>query len=169
MEGAMIRVYVEALLLAVLAAAAGVLWGHHLGADSVQARWDADKQVMAARLDAARAKQGAITTHMVTQYVDRVQVVHERGAIIVKRIPVYVTAQADNRCIVPRGFVRLHDAAAAGTELPASAGSTADAPSGVALSAVARVVSGNYTACRATAERLIALQAWATQQAGVSQ
>ncbi len=97
-------------------------------------------------------------TKVVTKYVDRVQVVRERGATITKEVPVYVTAQADAACPVPVGFVRIHDAAAQGADLAGSAGDP-DAPAaGVALSTVADTVAGNYTACHANAEQVVALQ-----------
>ena len=88
---------------------------------------------------------------------------------IVREVPVYVTEKSDTACVVPRGFVRLHDAAAAG-EPAASAVSDAAAPShdaasGVALSTVAATVAGNYGACRADQERLSALQTWIVAQA----
>jgi len=85
--------------------------------------------------------------------------VHDIGATLTQEIPVYVTAQADARCLVPVGFARVHDAATAGI-LPGSPG-TADAqPSGLALSAVAGTVVNNYTTCHATAAQLTALQDW---------
>jgi hypothetical protein len=62
------------------------------------------------------------------------------------------------------GFVRLHDAAVAGDDLSAAApGSVGpdDAASGVAASAAAAVIVGNYGACHADQARLAALQAWA--------
>ncbi len=97
-------------------------------------------------------------TKVVTKYVDRVQIVRERGATITKEVPIYVTAKADAACSVPVGFVRVHDAAALGTDLAGAAGDP-DAPApGVALSAVADTVAGNYTTCHANAEQLIALQ-----------
>lgn len=96
----------------------------------------------------------------VTEYVDRVQVVRERGATITREVPVYVTAQSDARCPVPAGFVWLHDAAAQGVPLAAGAGDP-DAPAqGVALSDVAGTVAGNYTTCHETAAQLTALQGW---------
>jgi hypothetical protein len=55
--------------------------------------------------------------------------------------------------------VRLHDAAAAG-RLPEPARDADAAAAGIALSAVAGTVAENYTACRANAEQLSALQSW---------
>lgn len=95
---------------------------------------------------------------VVTRYVDRVQVVRERGATIMKEVPVYVTAEADARCPVPVGFVRVHDAAAQNLPLHRPAGDP-DAPApGVTLSAVAGTVAGNYQQCHEVREQLIGLQ-----------
>ncbi|MBN3506518.1 hypothetical protein [Burkholderia cenocepacia] len=95
---------------------------------------------------------------VVTQYVDRVQLVREKGDTIIKEVPVYVDREADRACVVPVGFVRVHDGAAA--NMPVGDPGSADAaPSGIALSAVAATVAGNYTTCHENAEQLIALQA----------
>ncbi|HEV2679138.1 MAG TPA: hypothetical protein VGV14_01435, partial [Rhodanobacter sp.] len=85
----------------------------------------AEARATTAEADARTAQdqlaQKQASDHVVVQYVDRVQVVRERGATLTREIPVYVTAQADTRCIVPVGFVRVHDAAAA-NDLPGPAG-----------------------------------------------
>lgn len=95
---------------------------------------------------------------VVTQYVDRVQVVREKGDTIIKEVPVYVDREADRACVVPVGFVRVHDGAASNVPV-GDPGSADAAPSGIALSAVAATVAGNYTTCHENAEQLIALQA----------
>ena len=80
-------------------------------------------------------------------------------------VPVYVTKISDSRCAVPRGFVRLHDSAAGGmSPVPLGAGQFDDDPSGIALSAVADTVAGNYGQCRQTRQQLIDLQAWIAAQ-----
>jgi len=70
-----------------------------------------------------------------------------------------VPVQADAGCTINRGFVRLHDAAAAG-ELPEPARDADAAAAGLALSAVAGTVAANYQTCHETAEQLRALQEW---------
>jgi hypothetical protein len=83
---------------------------------------------------------------------------------LIQKVPVYVSATTDLRYPLPLGFVRLHDAAVAGDHLSAAApGSVGpdDAPSGVAASAAAAVIVGNYGACHADQARLAELQAWA--------
>lgn len=85
---------------------------------------------------------------------------------ITERVPVYVTPEIDRDYPVPVGFVRLHDAAAAGSTaaLPDRAGEPADAPSGVPLSAVADTVVGNYASCTDDRSRLAGWIEWYGQQ-----
>ncbi|PRF27766.1 hypothetical protein C6P98_02465 [Burkholderia multivorans] len=112
-----------------------------------------DVRERTAERDAARRD-----VKIVTQYVDRVRVVREKGHTIIKEVPVYVDREADRACVVPLGFVRVHDAAAANVPV-GHPGSTDAAAAGVALSAVAATVAGNYTTCHENTEQLIALQA----------
>ena len=143
------------------AALLGALWLYHVVTQQrvalAEARADAAtaaQRDLAGQLAAAQASE-----HIVTRYVDRVRVVHERGGTLTKEIPVYVTAQADAACAVSVGFVRVHDAAAA-NDLPGPAGITDAQPSGLTLSAVAGTVVDNYVTCHAAIEQVKALQAW---------
>lgn len=146
------------LALAVLCVAlVGVGWIK--GANHVQAQWDAAIHQQALQTAAARERQAQATVEVVTQYVDRVRVVREKGDTIFKEVPVYVPVQADAACSINRGFVRLHDAAVAG-ELPEPARDADAASAGIALSAVAGTVAANYQTCHENAEQLRALQGW---------
>ena len=87
------------------------------GANHVQAHWDAATAKQQQAHAQAQTRQAETTIQVVTQYVDRIQVVREKGDTLIQEIPVYVPVQADAACTVHRGFVSLHDAAAAG-ELP---------------------------------------------------
>ncbi|CAJ0709321.1 hypothetical protein LMG19089_04950 [Ralstonia edaphis] len=107
------------------------------------------------RTQLTNAQSATVT---VTQYVDRERVIRLKGETIVKEVPRYVPIQADAACVVPRGFVRLHDAAAAGAVPAPDTGDADAAASGVALSAVAGTVAGNYTDSHANSEQLKALQ-----------
>ena len=144
-------------LLALAAMAAALLGlGWVKGAGHVQAQWDAAVQQQELEAAATRERQAQATVEVVTRYVDRVRIVRARGDTIIKEVPVYVPAQADAACTINRGFVRLHDAAAAG-ELPEPA-RDADAPAAdLALSAVATTVAANYQTCHENAEQLRAL------------
>ena len=132
------------------------------GASHVQAQWDAATAAQQQAQAQAQNRQAEATVQVVTQYVDRIQVVREKGDTLIQEISVYVPVQADAACTVLRGFVSLHDAAAAG-ELPQPA-RDADAPAeGLALSAVAAIVVSNYQTCHENAEQLKALQDWIRQ------
>lgn len=101
---------------------------------------------------------GTVRDRVVTEYVDRVQVIKERGATLIKEVPVYVSAKADAACTVNAGFVRLHDAAAKSLPAPDPSGDADAGPSGIALSTVAATAVENYTSCNANAEQLTKLQ-----------
>ncbi len=151
------------LVLAVLAAISGAfLYGYDLGSEEVQERWDLAAAETAKDIAELRAKAAEVTTVEVVKYVDRVVEVQGKTKTIVKEVPVYVSKESDNACVVPDGFVRVHDAAAAG-DLPEAPSDSDAAPSGVALSTVAATVAENYGTCTETRETLTALQSWATE------
>lgn len=137
-------------------------FGWLTGARHVQVQWDATTAAQQQAQAQVQTRQAETTVQVVTQYVDRIQVVREKGDTLIQEILVYVPVQADAACTVHRGFVSLHDAAAAG-ELPEPA-RDADAPAeGLALSAVAATVVTNYQTCHENAEQLKALQDWIRQ------
>ena len=132
------------------------------GASHVHAQWDAATVAQQQAQAQAQTRQAEATVQVVTQYVDRIQVVREKGDILIQEVPVYVPIQADAACTVHRGFVSLHDAAAAG-ELPTAPGDANAPAEGLALSAVAATVVTNYQTCHENAEQLKALQDWIRQ------
>jgi hypothetical protein len=150
------------ILLVVGALIAGGVWQQSRIETAKSATRDALDRVKAAEgeRDTAReetrlAREGV---RVVTKYVDRVQTVYLQGKTITKEIPVYVTPEADAACIVPLGFVRIHDAAAANTAPEPTTGNP-DAPAaGVTLSAIAETVADNYTRYHALGAQLIGLQ-----------
>ena len=80
--------------------------------------------------------------HQVEEAKTEIQIVTRT---LIKEIPIHVTAQADAHCVVPLGFVRLHDAAATGGPAPSYAsGESPDQASGTDLSGVAATVTDNY-------------------------
>lgn len=136
-----------------------ISFGWVKGAAHVQGKWDSAIAKQSLHVANIRQRQAEATVQVVTKYVDRIKIVRETGATIIKEVPVYVSAEADTACVLPRGFVRLHDAAAAGrlADLPGAADAT---PSGITLSTVAGTVADNYERCHENAEQLTALQAW---------
>lgn len=81
---------------------------------------------------------------------------------IIKRIPTYVTQTADRQCTIPAGFVYVHNAALApeGGPVPDRAPGDVDAPSGVALSAVADTTAHNNAECVARGRIIDLWQKW---------
>jgi hypothetical protein len=149
-------------LTLLIAAAISLGLGWVAGSRHVQARCDSAAAEQRLAVAEAQTRQAEATVQVVTQYVDRVQVVREKGDTILKEVPVYVPIQADAACTIHRGFVSLHDAAAAG-ELPPATGDP-DAPAeGLTLSAVAGTIASNYQSCHENAEQLKALQDWIRQ------
>ena len=63
---------------------------------------------------AAKVVQQEATVKTVTEYVDKIKVVKERGDVIVKKIPVYITKEIDNGCIIPDSFSLLWNASNSG-------------------------------------------------------
>lgn len=122
-----------------------------------QAKADADARKVAEQGERAAEK----TVQVVTQYVDRVQVIREKAKSITNEVPIYVPSHS---CPMPGGFRVLHDAAARG-ELPDSAG-VADALA-VPPQDIAATVSDNYGTCHEVAEQLTSLQEWVRGQQAV--
>lgn len=153
----MTRLYI-ALALAIAFALVGS--GYRLGVDHEQGK---AKAVAADQLRQAFEQGqalGIVRDRVVTEYVDRVEVIEKTGRTIIKEVPVYVSEAADRACTVPAGFVRLHDAAAANLPPSGRAGPADERAAPIALSTVADTVAGNYTDCHANAEQLKQLQAY---------
>jgi len=151
------------ILLALLLASAALATCQQQRIGTARAGEISANTALNAELEAHSAtKQELLTalsaTTIVTKYVDRVQVVRERGATLIKEIPVYVTPIADAACVVPAGFVRVHDAAAEGIPLDGTAGDPDASASDIALSAIAEVTAANYGICHETAAQVIGLQ-----------
>ena len=61
------------------------------GASHIQEQWDAAIQQQALQTAAARERHAQATVKVVTQYVDRVRVIREKGDTIFKEVPVSQT------------------------------------------------------------------------------
>jgi hypothetical protein len=131
------------------------------GQADVQGRWDEATTAQAEADRQAQDQQEVITTRTVTQYVDRVKIVREKGDTIVQQVPIYVPSDSP---LLPAGWRVLHDAAATGN-LPPPPGSFAAAP--VEPRAAAETVAGNYARCHEDHAGYDALWQWAEQQAAV--
>jgi hypothetical protein len=156
----------KALLIALctllLVAIGAASWQHHRAGALVLQLANAQSQAIAAGFEASAAK---LNERTVTQFVDRVRVVHDTTQTLLREIPTYVTPTMDHLYPLPVGFVRVHDAAAAGLPgLPAPRAADASGSPVEASRAIAVIVD-NYGTCHETAEQLSALQEWVQQRA----
>lgn len=129
------------------------------GKAAVQKDWDAAVERGRKELARLKAAAGKVTVRTETVYVDRVRTIREKGDAIVREVPVFVPAGS---CELPGGFRLLHDAAAADEPVPDPAGIPDAAP--VPAQIAATTVTGNYTTCHETAQRLTSLQDWVMGQ-----
>lgn len=116
-------------------------------------------QKQAAQAVKINQAQTKVVVQTEIQYRDRIQVVKEKGDVVIKEVPVYITAETDQQFPVPLGFVRMHDAAANGDDSGAPSDSDGKA-SGVKISEVATTVAENYGQCRIWREQLIGWQTY---------
>jgi hypothetical protein len=145
-------------LVTLLLVACGLLWWQHHEARDLATQLQAAQTVaIAADFEASAARADVVR---ITEYHDRLQVIHDTTAAIRQEIPRYVTPAADRRYLLPDGFVWLHDAAAAGVPIVGPPGDPDAASEAVAASEAIDVIVGNYGVCHETAEQLTALQGW---------
>lgn len=110
-------------------------------------------------------KSDRATQAVAEDVATKTQAIQVRTVEIIKEVPVYVTVEADRRCDLTDGFVRLHDAAATGNSpVPYSAGQSPDASGGVEASAVAATVAENYGQCLAWKAQVEGWQSWYASQ-----
>lgn len=109
---------------------AGLTYGvEQFGERRIQAKWDLAVSQAAEKAQEVKTEEAQATVKVVTEYVDRVKIVHAKGETIIKEVPKYVTKEDDARCgTIGAGFVQLWNAANAG-ELPNPARAP-DAPAG---------------------------------------
>lgn len=109
-------------------------------------------------------KQAAVTHDVEIKYVDRVKTV-EKIKVEYKDVYVdrFITQEADAKCIINNGFVRLHDSSAKG-ELPGTPERTDEDPSIFKLSDVSKTVTDNNLTFNQVRTQLIGLQDWINKQ-----
>ena len=134
-----------------------------IGAISNEDVW----QLKVKEMETAIAKQelaaAEVSHEVITQYVDRVKIVEGKTHEIIKKVPVYITKESDDKCTINNGFVSLHDHASK-NEVPEPTGSVNEDSSDVKLSTVAETVSQNYGTYYQVVEQLKALQSWIRKQ-----
>lgn len=143
-----------------LAALALLAAGYVFGQRAVYEKWNEAIGEQAKAAVKIVTKQGAATERVVTEYRDRVQLQAGVNQTIEREVQVYVDSKPlALACLLDPGWIRLHDAAAAGA-VPAAAVGPDDAGAGVAAAAALPTITGNYARYREVVDRLTALQAW---------
>lgn len=146
--------YIAGILAALLLAALAVIaWQRHQRAALSSRLASAQADTLAALFDASAAR---LDVTIVTRYVDRVRVIHDTTQTLQREIPTYVTPATDRAYPLPRGFVRVHDAAATGV-LPGPARAADATASDVTASRAADVIAANYGTCLAIRAQLNAV------------
>jgi hypothetical protein len=133
------------------------------GGIATQEKWEA--KVAEVKLEMAQKETASVetTVKVVTKYVNKVQIVKEKGNEIIKQVPVYITKDADAKCDVPTGFVVLHDSASR-NEVPDATRKSDVTTSTIKISGVAETVVDNYTTYHEVAQQLRSLQEWVREQ-----
>lgn len=131
------------------------------GGLSNEASWQLKVAKANAEIAELKVKEEKVTTKIVTKYIDRIQVVKEKGNEIVKYVD--VIKESDSKCELPNSFVVLHDAAAK-NELPDPARITNEGASNLKLSTATTTIVENYGITNQITEQLKALQDWIREQ-----
>ena len=134
-----------------------------IGAISNEESWQLKVKEMESKVAKQEVAASEITTEVITKYVDRVKIVEGKTHEIIKKVPVYITKESDDKCTINNGFVSLHDHASK-NEVPEPSGSVNEDSSDVKLSTVAETVSQNYGTYYQIVEQLKALQLWIRKQ-----
>jgi hypothetical protein len=146
--------YLAGILAALLLAALAVIaWQRHETASLSARLANAEANTFAALFEASAAR---LDVKIITRYVDRVRLIHDATHTLQRDIPTYVMPATDRAFPLPRGFVRVHDAAATGV-LPSPARDTDAQASGVTASRAAGVIAANYGTCLEIREQLNAV------------
>ena len=146
-------------LLAIGAALVGVfVFGYMKGsayAEAELARYSAQKSEQIAELE---RKNSAISTEVVTEYVDRVNTIREKEYVYLDAAKNTVPSQH----VMSNGWVYTHDLSATSGDADSARASDAS-PSGIADTTALVGIITNYSRCQQNAEQLRQLQQWIIQ------
>lgn len=132
--------------------------GKDEGKAIVQKDWDASVERGKEVVKDLQANQGRVSLVTVTEYVDKVKVIHEKSDPIVKLIPSFLP---NDLPMLPCEFRLLHDASATNST-PSMSGSTLCAPVSVADATTA--LHTNYVKYHELSARQVSLAEWVSRQ-----
>lgn len=133
------------------------------GGYAVEMEWRDRAAKLQAEIDKKDAVSAQVTEKIVTQYVNKVKIIKEKGDVVIKEVPKYITEKSDSECTIPNSYIVLHDSASK-NEIPDPSRGIDGNPSGLKLSTTLETVVGNYILYYETAEQLKALQNWVREQ-----
>ena len=146
-------------LLAGAALMAGIFfYGYMKGsahAEAELARFSAQKSEQIAELE---RKNSAISTEVVTEYVDRTNTIREKEYVYLDAAKNTVPSQH----VMSNGWVYTHDLSATSGDADSTRASDAS-PSGIADTTALVGIITNYSRCQQNAEQLRQLQQWIIQ------
>ena len=146
-------------LLAGAALMAGIfVFGYMKGsayAEAELARYSAQKSEQIAELE---RKNSAISTEVVTEYVDRTNTIREKEYVYLDAAKNTVPSQH----VMSNGWVYTHDLSATSGDADSSRASDAS-PSGITDTTALVGIITNYSRCQQNAEQLRQLQQWIIQ------
>jgi hypothetical protein len=124
-------------------------------AEAELARFSAQKSEQIAELE---RKNSAISTEVVTEYVDRTNTIREKEYVYLDAAKNTVPSQH----VMSNGWVYTHDLSATSGDADATRSSDAS-PSGIADTTALVGIITNYSRCQQNAEQLRQLQQWIIQ------
>lgn len=83
-----------------------------IGYSESNQKWVEKQHAAELKIAKLEIEAGEITVEETTNYVETVKVVKEKGAQIVKEVPIYITKKSDDMCNLTAGVLRAHDSAA---------------------------------------------------------
>lgn len=128
------------------------------GKSVVQTKWDQSVERGKQLVEDLKKMHSAIDAEVITVYVPKVKVIHEKAKTIEKLVPIYLPADTPD---LPPGFRVLHDAAATNT-IPSTTAGVGAFP--VAVEDVATTMNFNYELCHQERAKLDSLWEWAIKQ-----
>ena len=135
-----------------------------IGAISNEEQWKLKVNEMEVKVAKQEVAAAELTTEVITKYVDRVKIVEGKTREIIKKVPVYITKESDDKCTINNGFVSLHNSSASNNEVPNSTRNSNEESTDVKLSTIATTITENYGIYYQVAEQLKSLQDWIKQQ-----
>jgi hypothetical protein len=78
------------------------------GALAYQSYWDVEVKNAQINAGKTETKQAETTVNVITKYIDRVKIVKEKGDVVIREIPKYITKEVDANCTIPESVRMLH-------------------------------------------------------------